>query len=96
MVQLERLLPPGDRDIYQVDFLMAFLGSFVAFSVVTFADAATFLPADFLTLPMTVNAPALGMTVDSSPVDHLMRRSEPVTPVTTPTRGAQAPLVECI
>jgi hypothetical protein len=74
---------------------MAFLGTLVAFLVVAFAGAATFFPADFLTLPITASEPGPGIIVDSSPVDHLMRRSEPVTPVTTPTRGAQAPFVEC-
>ena len=35
---------------------------------------------------VTLKEPAAGTTVDSSPVDHLIRRSEPLTPVTTPRR----------
>jgi hypothetical protein len=35
---------------------------------------------------VTLREPAAGTTVDSSPVDHLIRRSEPLTPVTTPWR----------
>jgi hypothetical protein len=32
--------------------------------------------------------------VDSSPVDHLTRKSDPVTPVTTPSRGASPTFLE--
>jgi hypothetical protein len=41
-----------------------------------------------LTLPTTATDPGPGATVDSSPVDHLMRRSRPTTPITTPSRSA--------
>jgi hypothetical protein len=38
--------------------------------------------------PPTASEPIEGTTVDSSPVDHRTRKSDPVTPVTTPSRGA--------
>ena len=52
---------------YRVDPLVAFLAVFFA----VFAEAGTFLPDDVCTLPTTATAPGPGMTVDSSPVDHL-------------------------
>jgi len=41
----------------------------------TFAGAGAFLADDGRTLPTMATAPGPGMTVDSYPVDHLMRRS---------------------
>jgi hypothetical protein len=32
--------------------------------------------------------------VDSSPVDHRTRKSDPVTPITTPSRGASPSFLE--
>ena len=49
---------------------------------------AVVLPDTFRALPTMVIDPAPGMRDDSSSVDHLMRRSPPFTPVTTPSRGA--------
>jgi hypothetical protein len=45
-------------------------------------------------LPVTLSEPAAGTTVDSSPVDHLILRSPPLTPVTTPSRTAWPTLGE--
>jgi len=47
------------------------LVTFLAVLFVAFADAGAFLPDDVCTLPTTATAPGPGMTVDSSPVDHL-------------------------
>ncbi len=46
--------------------------------------------------PTTVSEPIEGTTVDSSPVDHRTRKSDPVTPVTTPSRGASPTFFERI
>jgi hypothetical protein len=43
-----------------------------------------------------VSEPIEGTTVDSSPVDHRTRKSDPVTPVTTPSRGASPTFLEGI
>jgi hypothetical protein len=45
-------------------------------------------------LPTTASEPIEGTTVDSSPVDHRTRKSDPVTPVTTPSRGASPTFLE--
>ena len=74
---------------YLPDFLPAFLAVGVAFlALVPFVGVAAFFPEDARVLPMTVNVPGPGTRVDSSPVDHLMPRSPPLTAVTTPCRGA--------
>jgi len=73
--------------------LAAYLVTFFAFFVALAAVVAC-LPDDALTLPTTATAPGPGTTVDSSPVDHWMRRSDPITPVTTPSRGAWPILVD--
>ena len=44
--------------------------------------------------PTTASEPIEGTTVDSSPVDHRTRKSDPVTPVTTPSRGASPTFLE--
>src|ERR1039458_9580515 len=41
-----------------------------------------------LTFPTTLREPILGANVDSSPVDHFTCKRDPITPVTTPSRGA--------
>jgi len=46
--------------------------------------------------PRIVSEPIEGTTVDSSPVDHRTRKSDPVTPVTTPSRGASPTFLEGI
>jgi hypothetical protein len=74
---------------YRADFLVPFFADLVAF-----VRAGAFLPDDFVTLPTTATAPGPGMTVDSSPVDHLIRSSCPMTPVTTPSRGAWPTFVD--
>ena len=47
-----------------------------------------------LTLPTTLREPILGANVDSSPVDHFTRKRDPITPVTTPSRGAWPTFVD--
>jgi hypothetical protein len=42
----------------------------------------------------TATEPIEGTKVDSFPVDHLTRKSDPVTPVTTPSRGDSPTFVE--
>jgi hypothetical protein len=44
--------------------------------------------------PTTASEPIEGTTVDSPPVDHHTRKSDPVTPVTTPSRGASPTFLE--
>jgi hypothetical protein len=44
--------------------------------------------------PTTASEPIEGTTVDCSPVDHRTRKSDPVTPVTTPSRGASPTFLE--
>lgn len=61
------------------------------FFVVRFA---AFLPDAFRALRTMVIDPAPGMRDDSSSVDHLIRRSPPFTPVTTPSRGAWPTFVD--
>src|ERR1017187_8992398 len=44
--------------------------------------------------PTRASEPIEDTTVDSSPVDHRTRKSDPVTPVTTPSRGASPTFLE--
>jgi hypothetical protein len=66
-----------------------FAGAFLVGLVAGPADLADGLEErePTLALPPTVTEPVPGTMVDSSPVDHLIRRSVPLTPVTTPSRG---------
>lgn len=45
------------------------------------------LPEGAFAFAMMVTEPTAGTIVDSSPLDHLTRRSRPLTPVTSPSRG---------
>jgi len=69
------------------DPLVVFEGALAAL-----LDGALVAPVLFLartfTFPMTTSEPIDGVIVDSSPLDHLTRNSPPLTPVTTPSRGA--------
>ena len=47
-----------------------------------------------LALPTTLREPILGANVDSSPVDHFTRKRDPITRVTTPSRGAWPTFVD--
>src|ERR1039458_4149605 len=47
-----------------------------------------------LALPTTLREPILGANVDSSPVDHFTCKRDPITPVTTPSRGAWPTFVD--
>jgi hypothetical protein len=82
-LSLEPLFPTDQRDTYGVDLFVAFLAVFFT-NFAPFAGARAFMSDDALTLPITATAPAPGARLDSSPVDHLMPRSCPTTPVTTP------------
>jgi len=54
--------------------------------------ATAFLAAP--TFPTTTTEPMDGKIVDSSPPDHVTRSRTPLTPVTTPSRGAWPTRVE--
>jgi len=47
-----------------------------------------------LVLPTTIREPIVGVNVDSSPVDHFTCKRDPITPVTTPSRGAWLTFVD--
>ncbi len=86
--------PPSTDLHFDLEFLFGFFADLWVLE--TLARAEGFLPDGCLTLPMTATAPGPGTTVDSSPVDHLIRRSRPTTSVTTPSRGAWPTLVDSI
>ena len=66
-----------------------------AFAVPVLALAG--LPRRFepdLALPTTLREPIWGANVDSSPADHFTCKRAPITPVTTPSRGAWPTFVD--
>ena len=91
---------------FLADFLVAFgVGAFATFFA-AFLETAfferAFLETAFravaaafleraLTLPTTTSDPMDGKMVDSSPPDHVTRSREPLTLVTTPSRGPGPP-----
>jgi hypothetical protein len=68
------------------DPLAVLAGALAAFFEGAFAGGP-FLALAF-TLPTTTSDPMEGVIVDSSPDDHVTRNRPPLTPVTTPSRGA--------
>lgn len=60
---------------------------FTAFFEVPLAVVVAFLEGA-LTFPTTTSDPMEGKIVDSSPLDQVTRNNVPLTPVTTPSRGA--------
>jgi hypothetical protein len=91
---------PDALEAFFAGALAAFLAGFLEAGFLEAAFLATaFLETTFLavgpplfdltlTLPTTTSEPMDGKIVDSSPPDQLTRSREPLTPVTTPSRGA--------